>query len=441
MSDIWPQRESTNGSIDVYQPNQQAAPGTYPLPAGRGLWRFTLHKRAFADNVPTSATAIVELADVRSRRLTQELNKATTLIFSVEGHSPSAALIRELQHDVIAWRWDDQQGKDVPLFRGPVTQAQDTLSEQTYTVNFTCHDYLAMLARRFLTAPANYSQWDQDDIAYDLIHQRAQLVSTSSGVSLNPGAYLPLVALAVDPASVARAHSGQLRDRNYLGNQSVFDAVTQLGAVINGFDFDDCPGPRLNAAWTENQLRIFYPYQGVLRTNPALIYGVTVSTVTRSIDSAQYANYQRALGNNNSSDSSVPQLYGETWNTDANNITVAPQGLWMAVDNAADVSIQSTLNAQAQGNLSRSAVLTGSYSLTLRPGFYSLGAPNMGDVVPLIIQAGRLNVNTTIRVVGIDYNIGDDGQEDVILTVGRPDTTIADIFTATDTDVNALARR
>ena len=39
----------------------------------------------------------------------------------------------------------------------------------------------------------------------------------------------------------------------------------------------------------------------------------------------------------------------------------------------------------------------------------------MGDIVPLVIQTGRLNVNTTIRVLGIAYDIGDDGQEDVDL--------------------------
>jgi hypothetical protein len=61
--------------------------------------------------------------------------------------------------------------------------------------------------------------------------------------------------------------------------------------------------------------------------------------------------------------------------------------------------------------------------------------------VPLIIHSGRLNVNTTIRIVGLTYDIGDDGQEDVSLVLGRPDTTIADIFGSTDRDVNALARR
>jgi hypothetical protein len=65
----------------------------------------------------------------------------------------------------------------------------------------------------------------------------------------------------------------------------------------------------------------------------------------------------------------------------------------------------------------------------------------MGDVVPLIVYSGRLHVDTMIRVLGIDYTVGDDGQEDVTLTVGRPDVTLTNLFTRANADVNALARR
>jgi hypothetical protein len=65
----------------------------------------------------------------------------------------------------------------------------------------------------------------------------------------------------------------------------------------------------------------------------------------------------------------------------------------------------------------------------------------MGDTVPLVVEAGRLNVNTTVRVLGITYTIGDDGQEDVALTLGRPLTTLADAFTQADRDADALTRR
>jgi hypothetical protein len=65
----------------------------------------------------------------------------------------------------------------------------------------------------------------------------------------------------------------------------------------------------------------------------------------------------------------------------------------------------------------------------------------MGDVVPLVVQSGRLNVSTTVRVLGITYDIGDDGQEDVALTVGRPASSLLDLLTTADATVDALTRR
>jgi hypothetical protein len=172
-----------------------------------------------------------------------------------------------------------------------------------------------------------------------------------------------------------------------------------------------------------------------------LAYGSTVSALTRSASSQDYANYVRVLGNNGSSDPAAAQLFAEAWNTDANNVTVNPVGLWMSTDNAADVSIQSTLNDQANGDLQLSGLLVPSYTLTMRPGAYFFGSPNMGDTVPLVVKKGRLNVNTTVRVLGISYSIGDDGQEDVSLTVGRPAAKFLDTASQASRDIDALTRR
>jgi hypothetical protein len=163
--------------------------------------------------------------------------------------------------------------------------------------------------------------------------------------------------------------------------------------------------------------------------------------VTRTVSSADYANYLRVIGNKASADPNAPQFYSEKWNTDANNITVNPVGLFMTVDNASDVTIQSTLDDRANGGLAWYGLLTPSYTLSLRPGAYSYGNPNMGDTIPLVINEGRLNVNTSVRVVGIDYVIGDDGQEDVTLTVGRPPASMAQLFGGAARDIDALARR
>ena len=194
-------------------------------------------------------------------------------------------------------------------------------------------------------------------------------------------------------------------------------------------------------------LRIFYPTQGISRPDAVLAYGSNVSTVTRTVNSADYANFVRVLGSQ-PSDIAAPQFVSERWNlADAAGVDV---GLWMMTDNASDVTIQTTLDDQAAGDLALDGVLNPSYTLELAPGTFALARPapaadpahfTIGDVVPLVIQSGRLDVGTTVRVLAITYDINDDGDENVTVTVGRPATTLAGILKATAADVDALARR
>lgn len=411
-----------------------------PIPLGRSRWRLTVHSRVYTGGLLPRDTVVAELPDARSRRLTQQWNKPAQLTFTLDGHSPSAAVAVETTTDVIAWRWDEATGQDVAMFRGVVGQTQDTVSEDVHTVTYTCHDYLAMMARRFWTGPATggWSAIDQDDLALNIVYWAGNIAAGAGTPSFTPGSYLPLLTARVNPAGAARGLSGQLRDRVFAPQSTHFEALANLAGVINGFDFDCKPGGNTQS---QDTVRIFYPSQGVQRSAPQLVYGATVSSLTRSFNSADYANYQRIVGNNGTATPQSLQVYADAWNTDANNVTVAPQGLWMAADNASDVSVQQTLTDRVNGALGRSGIVVPSYTVVLRPGVYSYGNPNMGDVVPLIVQSGRLNVDTALRVVGIDYIVGDDGQEDVALTVGRPDVTLANLFTRTNADVDALARR
>ena len=118
-----------------------------------------------------------------------------------------------------------------------------------------------------------------------------------------------------------------------------------------------------------------------------------------------------------------------------------PVGLWQGGENASDVSVKSTLQQKADGDLAVSGVLVPSYTLGLRPGWYRPGYPAMGDTVPLLIRSGRLDVSATVRVLGIAYAIGDEEQEDVELTVGRPALTLTALFVKARREHYALARR
>lgn len=415
---------------------------TVAIPSGRGRWRLTLHNRQFAD-VAWGTTMIAELSDARSRQLEQSLNSPAQLTFVLPGNSPAASLIKELSQDVILWRWSESAGRDVAYFRGIVSHSEDELSEQTHTVTFTCHDYLAMMQRRWTTALWNFHQTEQDAIVSSF-WQWSTRVSTSNGTSLQPGSYLPFRPWTVNPDGSRRSiPSGQLRDRNYIAAQNIGTLLDDLAHVIGGFDYDIVPGWRFDTAQTWDYLRIFYPSQGIDRTSQFVLeYGGAVSTLTRTIDSSAYANYQWLIGGvPDGSPDGTPPLFGEHWNADANNVTVTPVGLWSNVDNASDVVLQSTLDEQSQGALDISGVLIPQYTAVLRPGFYREGLLNMGDTVPLVVNSGRLHVEDSIRIMGITFDIGDDGQEDVSLTLGRSAFSLIDLLRNQAADVNALARR
>lgn len=403
---------------------------------------MSLHRRQFSDATPSSTT-IAELLGARSRRLERQLNTPATFTFTIDGRSDAALLIKELETDVYAWRWDETLGRDVPYFMGVVGQTEDQLTEQSYTINVTCHDYVAMLTRRYLTQPLSFAGWGQDLVLANLVRYATDLAATSSGTTLSPGSYLPIILSWRNPDGTSRTPNGAgvpTRDRSYPAQSDIGTLIDDLAHVINGFDYD-CRPQENTASPIQGPMRIFFPSQGVDRANPVLEYGSTVRTVTRSVNSSSYANYVRVLGNNGQSDPAAPQLFSEAWNADANSVGQRPIGLWQDGENASDVSVQATLDQQALGYLDLNGVLVPSYSLALAPGVYTHEAISMGDNMTLVIRKGRLSVDTAIRVVGMTWTVSDDGTEDVGITVGRPLRDLADLLAVGQADINALARR
>jgi hypothetical protein len=329
---------------------------------------------------------------------------------------------------VIAWRWDDTQGFDVPMFRGIVGQSEDQIAD-AHVVTFTCHDYAAMLGRRFNQAAIAITSADQDDIVNTLLTAATSGQTHGTGnTPFGAASYLPLARMLCNPDGTTRGLSATLRQRNYNAQTAMLQAVGDLAAVQGGFDFDVLP-----IGMPDHQtdaLRVFYPSQGVTRSSPVLNYGGTVAAVTRTIASDDYANYVRYVGNN---------VWGDYANADASGTTV---GEWARPENASDVTIAATLVEQAAGEVMYLGVLTPAYTVTLRPGVYYAGLFNMGDTLPLVIKSGRLNIpGTPARVISLTFDIGDDGNEDVAVGLGRPVKPLTALIGRNATDIDALARR
>lgn len=418
-----------------------------PRPKGWPLWKYTLHRRtgyAAPGGTIGIGAQFGEALHARSASLVRKLNTPAQLQFSMSGRDPTAALISELATDVMAWRWNELAGKYEALFYGTVISSQDTLSEQVHTVEFTCQDYLAHLQRRWVTTPfSTIGTIDQDQIVSALITNAGGNNSSVYGNGYEYAGQMPLETIKSAPGEYAgntmpRPASGQLRSRTYPAGQNIGQALSDLAAVIGGFDYQ---------AWPDGNLQIFYPSQGVARNYP-LVYGVNVASLTRQVASSSYANYEMFMGATPTDGTAAPTA--SAWNDDAISWDSNPAGLWMDLQTSADVTDTTTLTEQAQGALAANGILLPSYTLTLRPDKWQPSPDarvtpakwNMGDVVPLIVKSGRLDVNTAIRIVGITFTIGDDGAETVALDVGLPTQTYDEYFLdSTNARLSALERR
>ena len=265
----------------------------------------------------------------------------------------------------------------------------------------------------------------------------ANAAATSSGATLSPASYLPVGLVAVNAAGGLRGQTGVRRDAEYYGSQNIGTAIDDLSKLDAGFDYDVTP----SAVDDHDSLRIFYPQQGVARTDIALQYGSTVAALTRSVDSSGYANYVRVLGNNQSANP-TPQLFAEYWDPTAILTSGTPVGLWMSADDAADVTVIHTLQEKAHGDINYDAILDPSYTLTMSPNAYTWGNPNMGDVVPLIVNSGRLDV--VVHGPGARHHLPDRRRRPGGRHPRRhppPNVTLAKLFNNADRDIKDLTRR
>ncbi len=368
----WPQGRAPDGTEQVALGPVSLAAIPTAVPPGRGRWRLHLQARQFG---PAARSApLAELTSARSRRLEQTYNAPAQLTFTLSGRSPEARALAELRSDVVATRWDETSGRDVD--RLPRDRGADRGPDKRAGAHR--HRHLSRLPQDAREPHAHRRlgdrrRLDQDEIVADGRGGGVERSPTSGGTSFGAGSYLPLVAARSTPTArpVPRL-SGQLRDRAYLGNQKLDEALSNLAAVINGFDYDLVPYGTPGA--DADAVRVFYPYQGAQRFDMALVYGSSVSALTRTVNSGDYANYWRVLGEG----TEEAQLYAEATNTDAIDVTVSGLGLWQSGDNASDVTIQSTLDDKAHGDLAASSILTPSYTVTMRPGAYSWGSPEHG---------------------------------------------------------------
>lgn len=353
-----------------------------PAPPPRPLgprWALQATTRA---GVPLGPLLGAQDVDLRLR-----LNGPAELGFTLNGEDPKAALLEELITDVRAYR------DGVLVFRGRVGPTADSIDANAHAVQVTALDYRWILTHRtikpgFSALSTGYANAEQTTIAWDLIRDTQALTAGSLGITNGATA------------------SGVLRDRPvgyYEDGKNLEEALAELGAVSNGFDWEI--GPDL-------VFRTWYPRRGTARDFLIDLRrgGGNVQAADRSVDPADYANVWRQSGADGVASNTVT----------VTDLASRPEGRWERQEGDTDLKSAASVTARAEGRLDTYALLEPSWGFTLKRS--ARWAPDrlwLGDTCPIRVQRGRLDVTRTSRVLELGLR-PDAGGEVVEVVMDRP---------------------
>jgi hypothetical protein len=390
-ADVWTVANAGTVSGAVPPPPPPFAVGvTAPVAVAAGVGPVLVTPHSGADAPPewgwyllqSSGAPIGSLTSATARKLSFYLDGAATASFTMPSDHPETAAIVELGTDVLVTR----NGR--PFFRGRIGGSADTLNASSDTVNFTAVDYRGMLDHRILwsTSTLDFVQADQAAIAWQLIAESQALPGGNWGLTRGAG-----------------ASTGILRDRHYQAGSVLSQMLTELGNVISGFDWEVDPNLAFN---------IYYPQRG--RSGLILTYGREITQVTTSLNPQSYANAVRFNG----ATTTIPvELTGSF---------PAGIGRWDITQGDPNLILQTTVNDRAAYMLATDSQIIPAFNLTLADGMWDLTQVWLGDSVRLIVQAGRLNVDQTRRIIQVDVTLDDNGGESFVLAHGNAPGRLSD---------------
>jgi hypothetical protein len=339
---------------------------------------------------PSTNTAIGELSAPLGRQISFQLSDACLLNFQMNGRDPQALFPVETLTDIVAFR------DNVRLYRGRLGSSQDSLDEDTHTVQFSAIDYRGMLGRRLV--PANgltYTSTDQATIAWNLIN--AAQSGAGGNWNLTRGIWRP---------SVSRTYA--------VAGGALMDAsVNNLSNLDQGFDWEIDANLEFNM-WPLPSMNIYMGLGRGSNKGGVLTYGDNVQHAARTTYSTNYANVVRYSGSNTVGATTVDivseAMYGGDFGT---------AGRWETQEGNTDLVSLANLNAMALAELTRTGILLPSYQLTLTDGWWDPTQIWLGDIVQVNVVSGRLDDHYSARVIQIDIYINDlANKETVVVTVG-----------------------
>ena len=278
---------------------------------------------------------------------------------------------------------------NVLIWAGVVWEMEENATIDEGVVNIQCVEIFHILSEKRYTSNT-YTNTDAGQIAWGLINTTQGL--TGGNLGLTQGTI----------------EATQNRDRTYL-DEKIGEKIIQLTEVINGFDFLITPSIKINTQGVFN----VYSKRGQTINSFNLEYGEGLR------NNIQAWSRKRTLSDIYNSVVVEGEGYGDialkSTQTDSSMINAV--GLLEGRVQEKSINQQTTLDSKGQEFIRVRKTEQPIYDLTLNNAFDDFGKYDIGDIVPVKIKSGYININTTMRIYGIDVRVSDGGEEQIKLSV------------------------
>ncbi|MET0426290.1 MAG: hypothetical protein ABW046_20645 [Actinoplanes sp.] len=376
-------------------------------------WQLTLLSGPSPD--PSTWGVQSDLTGATAKKVTVYLDQAHEITWSMNGEHPEAQLVEELMSDVVA-SYDPGTGTSTALVRARVGPTSDAADGTSITTQFKALSYRDLLNRRILYTNKSYAaaySGGLEAIGWDLIT-----------VCMSPdGGNLGITRGTTGTDSAAGSATAKL---DFEAGMVVAEQLQKAFDEVDGYDWDITAGLVFQTYLRPRRVPPL-PTDVVLPTFAGrflLDYGGSVASFQRNVDPSTYANAVRVTGGTPQSPPGGYVIPNQT--AQAAALTESGsypngqlrQGRWDLQYSDVDIFDSTRALKRANELLADAQVIQPTYTMTLKPGMWH-GPSEMwvGDVCPVRIQAGRLDVDTTGLITSLSFDIGDDGDETVTVTV------------------------
>lgn len=275
------------------------------------------------------------------------------------------------------------------IWAGVIWEITEDAQDDEGTVNVQCTEIFHILSEKRYTSNT-YTSTDAGQIAWGLIDTTQGLLGGNLGIT------------------EGTIEATQNRDRAYF-DEKIGEKIIQLTEVINGFDFEITPSIKVNTLGVFN----VYSKRGTTLTSFRLEYGEGLK------NNIQSWSRKRTLSDMFNSVIVEGEGLGDArlTSTETDTALITAIGLLEGRIQEKSVNQQTTLNTRADEFIRISKAEQPLYDITVNNAYDDFGKYDVGDIVPVKINYGYIDMNSTMRIYGIDVRISDAGEEVIKLTI------------------------